>query len=205
MTNTKKLHRRTSEIFADVIESSKGDGNIRVQEILELLGEKSFCLPILLLALPNCLPIPNILAYSALTGIPIILLSMQMILGVNAPWLPHFITNHSFSRAKFAAFLTKILPYIEKIEHIFYPRMFFISVSITEKLVGIVFLLGIVLSLPIPFGNLLPGFAISFIAIGLMERDGLMIAFGMLFGVISCAVIFTAVKAILFALIGSIV
>jgi hypothetical protein len=129
-----------------------------------------------------------------------------MILGRNAPWLPHAITNQHFSRTKLAAFLARILPYIQKIERVFYPRMFFISVNIIERLVGIAFLLlGIVLSLPIPFGNLFPGFAIAFIAIGLMERDGVMMAAGLLFSIISCVAIFTAVKAIFFAVIGSVV
>lgn len=203
MIEQKKLHKRTSEIIADVIDSAKGDGNISVREIMGLLGEKSFCLVILVLALPNCLPIPNVMAYSALTGIPIIVLAIQMVFGRDTLWLPDKILNYQFPREKFANILAMVLPYIRKIEHIFYPRMFFISLHITERLVGLVFLvLGIILSLPIPFGNMIPGFAISFIAIGLIERDGLMMAAGLIFGMISCLAIFTAVKGIVFAAIG---
>lgn len=201
MLEKNKLHKRTSEIIADVIESSKGDGNVSVKEVLDLLGHKSFCLVILVLALPNCLPIPNILAYSALTGIPIMLLAIQMILGRSALWLPNAITNRTFSRTKFATLLAKLLPYIQKIESVFYPRMFLIRINIAERLVGIAFLLlAIVLSLPIPFGNMIPGFAIAFMAIGLMERDGLMLAFGLVFVVFSSAAIFTAIKTILLAI-----
>lgn len=205
MKKRNKPHKRTSEIIAGVIANAEGDGNISVLEILELLGEKSFCLAILVLALPNCLPIPNVLAYSALTGIPIIILAIQMTIGRNTLWLPNIIINYKFSRRKFTNFLITVLPYIRKVERIFYPRMFLISLHLTERLVGVAFLLlGIVLSLPIPFGNLLPGFAIAFIAIGLMERDGAMMTAGILFGITSCFVIFTAFKALLIAVIGSI-
>ncbi len=205
MKKRNKPHKRTSEIIAGVIANAEGDGNISVLEILELLGEKSFCLAILVLALPNCLPIPNVLAYSALTGIPIIILAIQMTIGRNTLWLPNRIINYTFSRRKFTNFLITVLPYIRKIERIFYPRMFLISLHLTERLVGVAFLLlGIVLSLPIPFGNLLPGFAIAFIAIGLMERDGAMMTAGILFGITSCFLIFTAFKALLIAVIGNI-
>lgn len=201
MSEKNKLHKRTSEIIAEVIANSKGNGDISVQEVLELLGHKSFCLVILVLALPNCFPIPNLLAYSALTGIPIMLLAIQMIVGRNTLWLPHAITNRKFSRTKFANVLAKLLPYIKKIESVFYPRMFFIRINIAERLFGVVFLLlAIVLSLPIPFGNMIPGFAIAFMAIGLMERDGLMLTAGLIFVVFSSAAIFTAIKTILLAM-----
>jgi hypothetical protein len=200
-----RIYERTSEILAKVITEQKGDGDISVGKILELLGNKSFCLAILVLAIPNCFPIPNVLAYSAFTGIPIIFLSIQMVIGRKTPWMPGAISNYCFSRTKYTNFLTKVLPYIKKIERLFYPRMFFININVAERLVGIAFLLlGIILSLPIPFGNLPPGFAIVLIAIGLMERDGLMITAGVLFGIISCIAIFAAIKVVLITLIGNV-
>lgn len=203
MKEQNKSHKRTSEIIHYVIESSKGDGEVSIHEILGLLGEKSFCLAILVLALPNCLPIPNVMAYSALTGIPIIILAIQMVVGRNALWLPDKIINYRFSRTKFAYFLGKTLPYVQKVEGVFYPRMFFISINITERLVGVVFLvLGIVLSLPIPFGNMIPGFSISFMAIGLIERDGLMMAVGLIFGIVACFAIFTAINGLIASTVG---
>lgn len=202
MTIKHNTHKRASDIFADLIKSAKGDGDISVRELLGLLEEQSFCLAILVLALPNCLPLPTLPGFAALTGIPIILLAMQMIIGRDVPWLPDSIGNYSFSRTKFAAFLVKILPYIQKIERVFYPRMFFINIKIAERLAGIAFvLLGIILSLPIPFGNMVPGFAISFIAIGLMERDGVMICAGLILGSVFCVLIFTAIKAIIISII----
>lgn len=74
-----KSRKRVSEIIAKIITNSQGNGNISVQEILEMLGGKSFSLAILMLALPNCIPVPNVLAFSAFTGIPIILLAVQMV------------------------------------------------------------------------------------------------------------------------------
>lgn len=81
--------------------------------------------------------------------------------------------------------------------------MFFINIDIAERLVGVVFiLLAIVLSLPVPFGNLIPGFAISFIAIGLIVHDGLMLAIGLVCGVISFFAMLSAIKAIVTTVIN---
>jgi hypothetical protein len=203
MINQKELHKPTSEMFEDVIAGTEGNGDISIRELLELFGEKSFGLAILLFALPNCLPIPNVLAYSALTGIPIILLAIQMVFGRSTPWLPHIVTSRRFSRAKITMLLRKLLPYVHKIEHTPYPDLFCIGPNVTKRLVGIVVLvLGIILSLPIPFGNLLPGFAISFIAIGLMKQNRVMMAAGILFGVIVCLAVVTTLTAIITSVIG---
>jgi hypothetical protein len=44
--------------------------------------------------------------------------------------------------------------------------------------------LAIVLFLPIPLGTIVPGFAISLLAIGILERDGIAVLLGMAAGAI---------------------
>ena len=54
-----------------------------------------------------------------------------------------------------------------------------------ERLVGLFLLvLAIVLTLPIPFGNWLPAFAISIIALAIVEKDGVAVLIGIVLGVI---------------------
>jgi hypothetical protein len=43
-----------------------------------------------------------------------------------------------------------------------------------------VFVLAVAVALPIPFGNLIPVAAICFMALGLIERDGLVVLLGLL-------------------------
>jgi hypothetical protein len=194
---------RTSNILEYIIDGAKGDGEITIREVLDLLGERAFGLALLVFCLPNSLPIPSPPGFSAITGAPIIILALQMTLGRETPWLPARIGNYSFSRDKFAAFLTKALPYIRKIEKLLHPRMQFFQSWLGERLTGLSFLiLGIVLSMPIPLGNFLPGVSMSLIALGLLERDGALIVAGMVLGAFACLVIFTAIDVIASAVFG---
>jgi hypothetical protein len=49
--------------------------------------------------------------------------------------------------------------------------------------------LALVLSLPIPFGNLLPAFAIALMALGLLEEDGVCVLAGLVVAAISLTVV----------------
>jgi hypothetical protein len=60
-------------------------------------------------------------------------------------------------------------------------------------------LLALVLFLPIPLGNLLPGLAIALIGLGLLEKDGAPILLGMLTGIIGILV----VAGVLYGLAGA--
>jgi hypothetical protein len=67
-----------------------------------------------------------------------------------------------------------------------------------------VFVLAVAVALPIPFGNLLPVAAICFLALGLIERDGLVVLFGLLLTAIALGVTLFLLQgaASLFAAIG---
>ncbi len=193
----KTTGRCTSDILTSIITDTQRDGDISVNDILQMLGERAFGLAILIFALPNSLPIPSPPGLSAITGILIIVLAMQMILGRDVPWLPARIGNYRFSRTIFCAFLARALPYIRKIERLLHPRLCFMHSRLGERMTGVAFLiLGMVLSLPIPFGNFLPGVSMTLIALGLLERDGATMAGGMLGGIVTCVGMFIAIETI---------
>ena len=60
-------------------------------------------------------------------------------------------------------------------------------------------LLGVVLIFPIPFGNMLPSFAIAAFAIGAAERDGLAAIIGWLSAITSVGVLIVLSKPIILA------
>ena len=47
--------------------------------------------------------------------------------------------------------------------------------------------MAVLIALPIPFGNMLPGIAVFLIALGLAQRDGGAVAAGLVFAVPACA------------------
>jgi hypothetical protein len=48
--------------------------------------------------------------------------------------------------------------------------------------------LSVIVTMPLFLSNLLPGLALTLIAVGLVERDGLLISLGMAFGII-CSIL----------------
>ena len=73
-----------------------------------------------------------------------------------------------------------------------------LSTPLMEYLIGMVCLvLAIVLVLPVPLGNMLPALAISLLALGVLERDGLWILAGLAAAVASAIV----VSGVVFALV----
>lgn len=82
------------------------------------------------------------------------------------------------------------------------PRLKFLVHPPAEFVIGLLCLiLSIVLTLPIPLGNILPALAICFFAFAILERDGLCSVIGaMLFvvaAIVVSGVIFAMVKAVL--------
>lgn len=189
--------KRTSDILAALVSDTDGDGDISVQEIVRLLGDRAYGLAILVFSLPNSLPIPSPPGFSAITGIPILLIALQLAAGRSTPWLPPRVRKYRFSRAKFASFLNKALPYIRKAERLLHPRLDFMHTWMVERIIGIVFvLLAGLLAMPIPFGNFLPGLSMSLIALGMLERDGALMIAGIMGGVAGAVFILFALGAV---------
>ena len=61
---------------------------------------------------------------------------------------------------------------------------------------GFCLLLSIVLALPVPFVNMLPGAALCLIGLGVLERDGLWMSGGIVVGLLSVVVAAVVVTAL---------
>jgi hypothetical protein len=93
--------------------------------------------------------------------------------------------------------IRRLAPWLERAETLLKPRASILAMPPVEYLVGsICLLLALVLVLPIPLGNMLPALAISLMALGLLERDGVWIGAGLIMAVVSMVV----VSGVLFAL-----
>jgi hypothetical protein len=81
------------------------------------------------------------------------------------------------------------VPYLERLERVCKPRFAIVTEPVGKVLIGLVILvLGFIMILPIPFlGNIPPGWAATFIAIGMTERDGLIVLIGMAVSVAAIA------------------
>lgn len=181
---------RTSEIIKVIIKNATIHEHVTIGSFVHTLGERAFGLAVLLFALPNSIPIFGIPGFSSITGFPIIIFGLQMALGKTNPWLPKAVYNYQFSQKKLAFILDKTTPVLSKIERIIKPRLVFMLTPLAERFIGVAFfILGVILAMPIPFGNFLPGLSLSILALGLIEGDGLIIIIGMISGLISSTII----------------
>lgn len=125
---------------------------------------------LILFAIPNLLP--GLPGTSAVTGLPLVYLTLQMMLGRPA-WLPGFIANRSLLRTNLLAIVTRAAPYLGRIEHVLHPRLPSLTRENAQRIMGAVgILLSLLVMLPIPLGNFLPACAILIAALGLLGHDG---------------------------------
>jgi hypothetical protein len=167
--------RKVSEIVAALCDGWEDD-RITLDELLLAFGLRSFGFLILVFALPNGIPAPIAPGLSAILGMPLLLLSAQMLLGFDTPWFPASWRARSFRRAEVAKLLRPALRYIIWMERFIKPRLMHLSGRMASRLIGALILWNaVLLSLPIPFGNLIPAWAIILAAVGQVERDGALI------------------------------
>jgi hypothetical protein len=187
--------QRTSAVLVRFLDTFQRD-RISVADLATALGERAYGFLLLAFALPNVAPIvpPGL---SAVLGVPLMLLSLQLAYGHPTPWFPKMISERSFARQDFARMLDRVLPYLQQVERLLRPRWTFLLGWNGERLVGFVCLiLAIVLSLPILLGNILPSIAISILGLAVVEKDGLAAALGYIMALVS----FVVVAAVLIAL-----
>lgn len=172
-----------------------GRERVSVGDLLAALGDRAIGALMFFFAAPNILPVPP--GVSTLMGAPLLFLSAQLMLGMR-PWLPGFVTRRSLSRDDLATLVRRVVPWLAKAEKLLKPRAQVLVRPPVEYIVGLVCLvLAAVLMLPVPLGNTLPALAISLLALGVLERDGMWIAIGLLASVVAG----TVVSGVLWAMI----
>ena len=185
---------RTSEILAGLAAKANGE-TITIGTIVDALHDRGFGIIIILFALPN-----TIFPVAWVLGTPILLFSIQMMIGRQEPWLPEFMRRQTMNRETFAKIISYVVRYLSKIEAWLKPRWEFLTTDRMEKIIGLYMtVVTIILLVPVPFGNALPSFGLAIIAAGLLEKDGLAILVGALVGLAGTAYVFIVLGGVLAA------
>lgn len=183
------------ELSADTLRE-----RISIGDLLAALGDRATAALMFIFAFPNVLPTPP--GTSTILGAPLVFLAAQLMLG-RAPWLPAFVAKRSMKRADFSALVKRIVPWLVRAENLLRPRLAGLARPPMEYLIGLLALvLAVVLVLPIPLGNMLPALAISLLALGVLERDGVWVLAGLAAAVAAASlvsgVVFAMVKATIY-------
>lgn len=169
-TQTQEGHPPSS--FIDTIVSLKSVGDeegTNVAAIVDKLDERAFGLLILLFAIPCLVPgLPG----AQLIAIPIFLLGIQMVAARGEVWLPKSALAAKVKRSwldAIAGFVDKRLRWTERLSK---PRFAGLATGWSERLIGIVIALAAI-TIMLPITNTIPSLAITILAVGLLQRDGL--------------------------------
>ena len=184
--------RRLSQLFAQLARDAHGP--ISIGHIRDALGNRSFAPLLVLFAAFNLLPLPP--GTSAILGLPLIIVSAQMVYGTKQAWLPGIRHEPLAQRRQFRSMMDWIIPRLIRLERVIRPRYWPFWRKQGDRIIGcIALMLAIVVTLPIPLGNWLPAFATALLGLALSERDGILFAVGGAVGVASMVVIVAVIGA----------
>ncbi|WP_054148585.1 exopolysaccharide biosynthesis protein [Rhizobium sp. AAP116] len=173
--------RRLARLRAHVAEA----GSVTLDELMSAMGRSSIAFAILILSLPALTPIPG--PFGLVFGSCLAIISLQIIAGFRRIWLPQFLGRRQVSGGTIELMVRYTAPLVARVETLLRKnRLRRFAGPRAQAFLGLpVLLLAIAVALPIPFGNMLPVAALVMIALGLMERDGLVTILGLGIGVIA--------------------
>ena len=112
--------------------------------------------------------------------------------------LPHFIARLSVGRRRFKGVILRMKPILGRIERLVRPRMLWMFSRRNERLVGaVLFAVACALFIPLPGSGFIPATALLISSVGLVERDGVVLAGGLVLGAASIVVTIAVAGAVI--------
>ncbi len=112
LTEDKKL---ASDILQEVADAGNTNSDkVTLFEIKTSLQERGFGILIIIFSLPLSVPIPVPPGYTTILSIPLILFSLQLLLGFHFPWMLNWLESKSFKRSTLDLVVKKTLPALKK-------------------------------------------------------------------------------------------
>lgn len=161
-----------SRLVEDLAKSFAGEETVTAGELIKRLEGRGLGLLLIILALPIC--IPNIPGISTLFGLLLIGPSLQMLFGQRQLWMPRLATRWSFKNETLTGALKACVSVLRKIEFLVRPRLLVLTGGLWLRYFGAqTLVLALILLLPMPGANIIPGIAVVLTGLGLLQRDGI--------------------------------
>lgn len=170
---TKKLHA--------LIRSLPPTG-VTLSELIHRVGSDGLLILTALLTLVFIIPV-SIPGVSTVFGAAILLIAVSRLFGREL-WIPARLKHKTIGTKKLRPVLRKALSWLHKIERVSRPNriQWLVAEGPMEQLNNSALILGAVLLMVpfgfIPFSNTFPALALLFMAIGLLQRDGVCVLLG---------------------------
>ncbi|MEX1029693.1 MAG: exopolysaccharide biosynthesis protein [Paenibacillaceae bacterium] len=179
--------RSVTEILDSILQSESHSNGLSLGKLMSMLKEKGPFLFIVILCVPFLLPL-SIPGVSIPFGLMIIYLCLGIVRNEEVK-LPRRLMNHTIKSKHFVRLMKGVIKIFRKIEKWTSPRLQFLAVNpIAVTVNGLIILfcaIVLMVPVPIPLGNALPAYAMLFLSIGFLQRDGAMIIIGYILTLIS--------------------
>jgi hypothetical protein len=177
---------RTSDVLT-VLASQEGE-RLTVADIVAVLRDRAFALLVVLLGLPNCLPMPP--PIPLVCGLLLLLVAIQIAAGMSAPWLPRRLLGQSIKQSDVKRAVKRAVPVLRRLERWSRPRLSVFETAIGMRGMGVALLalaLALIVAAPL-IGQIPLGLAVCLVGLGLVERDGIVVLAGLAVGLFGVAI-----------------
>jgi hypothetical protein len=152
---------------------------VTIRAVLDTIGRRAYG-PLLLFL--------GVFAVSPLTAVPgltwataglTLVIAGQLALGLQKPWLPGGVQNIAISSSALVTAVKALRPTARWVDAVLKPRWQFMSQAPFVILVGLLICAAALVTFPlgfIPFAPLIPGVGIVLFALGLVAKDGVLLA-----------------------------
>lgn len=155
---------------------------ITLAQLTALLGTRAYGVLLVVLTILNMLPVLSIIG-----GVVTLMYSIQMALNLKTPWLPRWLATYAIDKQLLNQGVNVMLPKLQAVEHYITPRFPAISSPWGIRVSGLfIALFAMTILIPLPFTNFWPAIATLFLALGLLQKDGLTILISMVVGTLYC-------------------
>lgn len=180
MNDVHEAESAISERLAALAEDAPGD-TVALGWVLDQLHERAFGLFLLILALPCC--IPFLYGVPQIVSLPLVFVSGQIIAGRRVPWLPERLRRRTVAVSSLEDLARRAGPWLRRLEAVSSPRLSLLTRPPLDRMLGVALLLfSASIMVPLPGTNTVPGFAVVLIAMGLLQRDGVLAVVGGVLG-----------------------
>ncbi len=185
---------RMSETFRRFV-TEIGPRDTTLGELVKALGDRSLLVAIVLFSLPNCIPAPP--GIGSVFALPVLIVTWQLLRDYPSLRLPGGLSRRKISAKALTWIANKGLRPLIWVEQRCSPRMPRLVSHKSHRWIGVaILILATVVAFPGPMTNFLPALAILAITVGLLERDGLIVLGGLLFGIVAIVVALAASAAL---------
>lgn len=183
---TEQFHDIEKPLSATLSETARtmAGEDVSVRELLARIGEQGMLVFSIFLIIPFLVPV-SIPGVSTVFGLLITLIGFG-VMANRVPWLPERLMNRRVSTAHLVRAFEHGSRLVARLERFLHPRLSILtSGAAINRFNGFVLVVaGVLLMAPfglVPFSNTLPGLAILFLAVGMLQKDGVFVLLGYLF------------------------